>query len=193
MHATDLTSKSGSYIWLSFGSQMKTYIIFVLLQIRIGIGHFSLLSVGSDFSTSVTLHLRGIVTTIWKIASAWSNFFLRCRISYYQSGEVKQYIGYCRRADNPSVANPRLSTFPDFLTPLSCSGSVDSASSHCPKTRKTLLGSQLTLTIAPWSPMKKGSNGVCALWSVAEPSQNKKRKARPDKTEGAKRCLVARG
>ena len=26
--------------------------------------------------------------------------------------------------------------------------------------------------------------GVCELWSVAEPSQNKKRKARPDKTEG---------
>ena len=43
-----------------------------------------------------------------------------------------------------------------------------------------------SLTIAPWSPMKRGSNGVCALWSVAEPSQNKKRKARPDKTEGAK-------
>ncbi len=26
--------------------------------------------------------------------------------------------------------------------------------------------------------------GVCALWSEAEPSQNKKRKARPDKTDG---------
>ena len=29
--------------------------------------------------------------------------------------------------------------------------------------------------------------GVCALWSVAEPNQNKKRKARPGKTEGGKR------
>ena len=25
---------------------------------------------------------------------------------------------------------------------------------------------------------------VCALWSVAEPNQNRKRKAKPDKTEG---------
>ena len=41
--------------------------------------------------------------------------------------------------------------------------------------------------------VKRGSNGVCALWSVAESSQNKKGKARPDKTEGAKRCVIARG
>ena len=40
--------------------------------------------------------------------------------------------------------------------------------------------------------LKKDRNGVCALWSVAEPGQNKKRKARPDKTEGAKRCVIAR-
>ena len=34
--------------------------------------------------------------------------------------------------------------------------------------------------------------GVCALWSMAEPSQNKRRKARPDKTEGEKQCVIPR-
>ncbi len=35
--------------------------------------------------------------------------------------------------------------------------------------------------------LTRGSSGcVCALWSVAQPSQNKKRKARPDKKEGEK-------
>ena len=38
--------------------------------------------------------------------------------------------------------------------------------------------------------LKRGSNGVCVLWSVAEPSRNKKRKARPAKTEGGKRCVI---
>ena len=41
--------------------------------------------------------------------------------------------------------------------------------------------------------VKRGSNGVCALWSVAEPSENKKRKARPAKAEGGKRCVISRG
>ena len=40
--------------------------------------------------------------------------------------------------------------------------------------------------------LKRGSSRVCELWSVAEPSQNKKREARPDKTEGGKRCVIAR-
>ena len=41
--------------------------------------------------------------------------------------------------------------------------------------------------------LKRGSGGVCELWSVAEPRQNEKRKARPAKTEGGKRCVIARG
>ena len=31
---------------------------------------------------------------------------------------------------------------------------------------------------------------MCALWSVAEPNQNKKRKAQPDKTEGENNVLL---
>ena len=41
--------------------------------------------------------------------------------------------------------------------------------------------------------LTRSSSGVCELWSVAKPSQNKKRKARPVKTEGGKRCVIARG
>ena len=33
--------------------------------------------------------------------------------------------------------------------------------------------------------------GVCALWSVAKPSQNKKRKARPDKTGAKTICKIS--
>ena len=40
--------------------------------------------------------------------------------------------------------------------------------------------------------LKRGSSGVCELWSVVEPSQNKKRKTRLAKTEGGKRCVIAR-
>ena len=32
------------------------------------------------------------------------------------------------------------------------------------------LVSVVIMTITPWSPMKKGSNGVHALWSVTEPN-----------------------
>ena len=41
--------------------------------------------------------------------------------------------------------------------------------------------------------LKKGSKGVCALWSVAGLAKTEKRKARADKTKGSKRYVIARG
>ena len=38
--------------------------------------------------------------------------------------------------------------------------------------------------------IKRGSNDVCVLWSVIEPSQNKKKKASLAKTEGGKQCVI---
>ena len=57
------------------------------------------------------------------------------------------------------MANLRLS---EILTSLSSYGSVGSASSHYPKKRKETLFAywqSASLTFAPWSPMKNGSNG----------------------------------
>ena len=69
---------------------------------------------------------------------------------------MKQLIRYRRNAGDPEVANSRLSTGPEISIPLSRYDSVASALSHRPK---NLLGSQLALTIAPCSPMKRGSSG----------------------------------
>ena len=41
--------------------------------------------------------------------------------------------------------------------------------------------------------VKRGSKGVCALWSVAGLAGAEKRKTRADKTKGSKRYVVARG
>ena len=71
------------------------------------------------------------------------------------------------------VADPRLS---EISTSLSGYGSVDSASSHCPKARKETLfdyRQSASLTIAPWSPMKRGSSGCVRSMasSRAQPKQ----------------------
>ena len=47
-----------------------------------------------------------------------------------------------------------------------------------------------SLTITALLPMKSGSNNMCVFWSVAELSQNKKRKMRPAKTEGKKWYVI---
>ena len=39
------------------------------------------------------------------------------------------------------------------------------------------------------SLLKRGSMGVCGLWPVAEPSQNKRRNARRQKTKGGENSM----
>ena len=105
------------------------------------------------------------------------------RIKARKIGSTVRFGGQVRRSGSATevlVANPRLLTIPEISTPLSCYGSVGLASLYCPKARKTLFDyrQSASLTIARCSPIKRGSSGCVRSMTRAEPSQNKRKRAR---------------